>query len=208
MSFMKDFFGRIFFPVNIRSARGFIGAIGDDLPSLIPIVFALLLFFTVFSATLSNYETKNAVFNEQVKMISVSRELKGDSLILDLNQFSQNCDAVRSERIPYNFMAGIYLVESAPFGTGLSNMIDCVSPEGQGFNERALLSDPYKEGCSTESESLDCKYFCEYIRVGSKGFDCSQKNYVIKFYPVAVQTKLVGEHSVIAPAIMAMVVWE
>jgi hypothetical protein len=199
------------------SSKGFIGAIGDDLPSLIPIVFALLLFFTVFSATLNNYETKNEEFNQKVKMISISREIKGDSLILSLDQFKGKCNDVRSEKIPYNFAVGIYLVgqsssDAGVSGDALSNMLNCSSSAfdaGEpGFNKTALLPDLFQD-CDAGSE-LSCKYFCEYVKVGSKSFDCSQKNYIIKFYPVAVQTKfsVSGEHSVVAPAIMVMVVWQ
>jgi hypothetical protein len=201
------FFKKIFFP-----CRGFIGAIGDDLPSLIPIVFALLLFFTVFSATLNNYETKNEILNEKINLISISRQLKGDSLLLSLSQFKTRCDRIRVQQSPYNFMVGVYLIKGNSTGDELSKIINCESDPGESFNEGDLLVDSEYAGCESSvvgpGADPKCRYFCDYTKFGSKAFSCSQKNYIVRFYPVAVQTKIIGNHSVIAPAIMAMVVWE
>ncbi len=41
-------------------------------------------------------------------MLSIARNLKGDSLILNLSQFQERCDNVRVPSYPYNFMIGIY----------------------------------------------------------------------------------------------------
>ncbi|MCX6803110.1 MAG: hypothetical protein NTY48_00905, partial [Candidatus Diapherotrites archaeon] len=88
--------------------RGFIGPIGDDMPSLVPIVVALLLFFTIFTMTLTSYNNKNAYLRKQTDMTSIARELKGDTLILGVAQFDKRCNNLRLKKIPYNFVSAIY----------------------------------------------------------------------------------------------------
>jgi hypothetical protein len=181
------------------SQKGFMGPIGDDLPSLIPIVVALLLFFTIFSLTLNTYNTKNSDIRKQMDMTSVARELKGDSLILGINQFNSRCDSIKLKKFPYNFVAGIYSSESDL----KSILADFVS-----MSQDESISD----SDSTDLlKSEDQGFFCNYVKIGSNPFTGKERSYLLRYYPVAVQYTLsIGNSNqyVILPAVMAMVVWE
>ena len=183
--------------------KGFIGAIGDDLPSLIPIVFALLIFFTVFTATLNAYNSENAAVGIERGMLSVARILKGDSLLLNVGQFQERCDSVRIQSYPYNFMIAVYKADK-----DLDDVLDDFV--------RTDTDGPYsKNFLSQEVNNDDITYFCGYRKIGAQNFggqdlDQSREEYTLRYYPVAIQTKILvngAEYYVIIPGIMAMIIW-
>lgn len=179
--------------------KGFIGPIGDDLPSLIPIVVALLLFFTIFSVTLNTYNSKNALIRKQTSIINVAREMRGESLLLDVSQFLDRCQTVTSRNFSYNFMIGVY-----PSNHDLDFVVD-------DFAESKVFSDGLEPSGNFLKQD-DTSYFCGYIRPGSVQFGDSSNNqrkiaYSLRFYPVAVQIKA-SDYFVVIPGIMTMVVWE
>ncbi|MFA6065220.1 MAG: hypothetical protein WCW44_01355 [archaeon] len=179
--------------------KGFIGPIGDDLPSLVPIVTALLLFFTIFTITLNTYNTKNLEITKQVEMTSVARELKGDSLILDVNQFDTKCRSTKLKKYPYNFMTAIYPSEK-DISKAVVDFANIASSADFGEN---ILKDSLL--------GTDEYYFCSYGKIGSKAFTGKEKSYLVRYYPVAVAVRS-GDSKfpqyIIIPSILAMVVWE
>jgi hypothetical protein len=186
------------------SKRGFIGPIGDDLPSLIPIVTALLLFFTIFTLTLNTYNTKNMNITKQVEMTSVARELKGDSLILDLAQLQTKCKAVQLKKYPYNFMILIYPSEN-DISKAITDFANIDSSNGTNVGE-GILTD--------KLAGSDEPYFCSYKKIGARPFTGNEKNYLLRYYPIATPIMVPASgliespQYVIIPGIMAMVVWE
>jgi len=186
--------------------KGFIGAIGDDLPSLIPIVCALLIFFSAFSATLSIYNTENARVSTDMGMLSIARSLKGDSLLLNFSQFEKRCDDLRLQKYPYNFMVAIYGADK-DLDTVISDFAETEAGYG-GYISNSFLTG--EAGGSIKS------YFCGYRKLGSKDFGAigsgnkAREEYILRYYPVAVQTKVTidgKEYYVIIPGVMAMIIW-
>jgi hypothetical protein len=186
------------------SRKGFIGAIGDDLPSLIPIVFALLIFFTVFTTTLNVYNSANSNVATEMGMLSVARTLKGDSLMLNVTQFQKRCDDVRIQSYPHNFMVAVYKADK-----DLDTVIEDFSEPDidVSYSENFLTQDV---GGSKET------YFCGYRKIGAKNFgevgagNQAREEYILRYYPIAIQTELTidgKDYYVIIPGIMAMIVW-
>ncbi len=187
------------------SKRGFIGPIGDDLPSLVPLVISLLLFFSIFTLTLDTYNSKNFFINKQIEMTSAAREIKGDSLILNIDQFMKKCRTVSGKNFPYNFMVGIYGADSDLRTT----VTDLLSLQDNG-------PDPNNPILSASLAGSMQNYFCVYKHIGARPFSQNAKTtYLLRYYPVAVQQAItrtvngatVTEYLVI-PGVMAMVVWE
>ncbi len=206
MSFQKR---RGFNSFKTFKPRGFIGAIGDDLPSLIPLVVSLLLFFSVFALALNTYNYKNLEFKKQLTVISVAKQIKQDSLLLNVQHFLDNCDDAKKTPLPYNFFAGVF-----PSDFDLTKIAHYVDEYGdfQAFNTDGVIT-----GFSDKQDSPDysgLKYSCKFIKIGARDLTEKSKNYSIRFYPIAVQTKLLISPSVysdtyvIVPAIMVLVVWE
>ena len=177
--------------------KGFIGPIGDDLPSLIPIVSALLLFFMIFTLTLNTYNQKNSALRKQIELISVSKQLRGESIIIDFDEFNGKCDDIKLKKYYYNFMIAIYDIDS-----DLKTVVD-------DFRGSVISDEDYSDNFLKDTSGN--VYFCGYKKTGSSEFGNKKPNYLLRYYPVAIQVKKHvkdGEVYVILPALMAMVVWE
>jgi len=190
----------------IFSKKGFIGPIGDDLPSLVPIVVALVLFFTIFALTLNTFNSKNEYIGKQMEMTSVAREIKGDSLILGIDQFFTKCNSVRLKNFPYNFMVGIYFSES-DLRASIADFRAVSAAPGMGVE-----NGPDVGFVNVPTDAGQKGYYCNYSRVGASKFVGKEKTYLMRYYPVALQypvkTARGDSQYIIIPAIMAMVVWE
>lgn len=82
----------------IRTKKGFIGAIGDDLPSLIPIFLGLVVFFAVFLGTFNDYNDKNKVYTLNQEAIEISMQLKSDPVIVDYQHFKDKCEKINTTK--------------------------------------------------------------------------------------------------------------
>ncbi len=193
------------------SSKGFIGPIGDDLPALIPIVVSLLLFFTIFSVTLNAYNTKNTEINKQTLMISASREIKGDSIILGIEQFNERCEKVNLKYYPYSFIAMIYPTsgsygEENPLDKVIEDFIKVRFDSTQNVDKTSITDTPVLKDESGEP------FVCGYRRRLGNDFSKNTRAYFLRYYPIAIQTKMTlgsyGEYYVTIPGVMAMVVWE
>ncbi|MDD4251108.1 MAG: hypothetical protein PHX27_02860 [Candidatus ainarchaeum sp.] len=186
--------------------KGFIGSIGDDLPSLMPIIVALLLFFTIFSITLSSYTEKNVLLKKNISLMNISREIKGDSLITSVDAFSNNCNRIKFNQYSENFMIAIYSNETITkmFANGKSFLDDFKEVDA----ENPESSDNFLTAINNKGDEE--AYFCYYQKIGGKQITNNKINYVTRFYPVAVQTKvdIAGkEYLIILPGLMVMVIW-
>ena len=63
--------------------KGFIGPIGDDLPSILSILLALSLFFSGLSFTLDVYNQRLDNFNQLKGTMDIARKVTSDGLILN-----------------------------------------------------------------------------------------------------------------------------
>jgi len=210
--FSKKVFKKIFG----FSGKGFIGPIGDDLPSLIPIVVALMLFFMVFSLTLNSYSYKNMIFSQHTELTSIARELKGDSLLLSVDQFTLRCDNAKLKRSSFSYMAAIYSAN-----TEITNALDDFLKSKIGSASDAGSFAPQGNFLlGKNSEREEKPFFCGYKKVGSGEFsvvtqndpstDSARKKYSMRSYPVAVQSELTVDgvkRTVIVPGVMVMVIW-
>lgn len=187
------------------SKKGFIGPIGDDLPSLIPIVTGLVIFFSIFVLTLNTYNEKNVFLEKQIDMTTVARDIKGDSLILNWSQFNDRCNGMKLKRYPYSFMIAIY--DNEVDVTKIVSEFKDISLDNYENNLTSQEFDFLSQGTDEGNRN----FFCSYLRVGGRDFSENKRQYVVRFYPIAVQQPVSSASStyhLIVPAVMAMVVWE
>ena len=85
--------------------KGFIGPIGDDLPSLIPLLFGLVMFFSTFTLTFNSFDARNIEFNDDIAVMRVSRVLQSNSYIYGYDNFENLCDNLGVVNL--DFVAGI-----------------------------------------------------------------------------------------------------
>ncbi len=81
----------------LKSKKAYIGAIGDDLPSIIPIFLGLTIFFAVFMSTYNVYKNSNDLYSLQNETIKIANTMKSEPLIADWNAFDKACKKVNSK---------------------------------------------------------------------------------------------------------------
>jgi hypothetical protein len=81
----------------IYSKKAYIGAIGDDLPSIIPIFLGLIIFFAVFMNTYNVYRNSNNLYSLQNETIKIANTMTSEPLISDINTFKKMCDKVNTK---------------------------------------------------------------------------------------------------------------
>ena len=85
--------------------RGFIGPIGDDLPSLIPLLLGLVIFFSTFTLGFNTFDARNTDFKDDLSVMRVTRTLQSNSYIYNYQNFRGLCEQVGVVNL--KFVAGI-----------------------------------------------------------------------------------------------------
>jgi len=137
--------------------KGFLGPIGDDLPSLIPLLFALMIFFYVFTFTWNTFDEGTRAFNDAMAVLRVGNTLKGNNYLSGFEAFEQRCSEAKAiKRV--KFMAGLLELSTGPGqpfeGVGLETMESKFYSNGETFlcantDERPVVA----------NSSLDTRYF-------------------------------------------------
>lgn len=165
--------------------RGFIGPIGDDLPSLIPIIFSLIIFFSTFTITFQVFENGNTRFDRTIKILKISNDLRGDKYINNVGEFMELCDNVTVRGI--NFKAGLVNLKQ----------------KGPPFEEIDLLRFVNEEEGIYEvgGVKLACPADAEKMRPDSQA--------IVKMFPIAFQDTASSIKSgfAVRPMLLVVVVW-
>ncbi|GEM_PF-948441 len=137
----KGFCAKRFFSQGfLRQQKGFLGPIGDDLPSLIPLVFSLIIFFGAFGVAFSTFSQRGRDFDLQIEALRISTELKGNNYFSNFAEFEELCDSI--------------IVKGIKFRGGMVNIgkpVNIFDPEfyaqGTGADQRVFK-------CENTSEKL------------------------------------------------------
>lgn len=81
--------------------KGFIGPVGDDLPSLTPLIFGLIMFFSSFTVAFNSFDTRNAEFNQNIDLIKISKSMQANGYIYSYENFDSLCDNIGSTNLSY-----------------------------------------------------------------------------------------------------------
>jgi len=165
--------------------KGYIGPIGDDLPSLIPLMFALIIFFSSFYMTVNTYNDRTVDFENDISVVQISASLRGTGFVSSLQEFNNSCNALNI-RQPF-FSAG--LVE-------LDEEVDVFVLDSQYIrdeDEEELLSD--------EEELFKCTNSDESLTL-EKALSLNSK-IVARVYPVVLE-----KNSRAIPVKLVVVAWK
>lgn len=200
--------------------KGFIGPIGDDLPSLIPLIFALIIFFSTFSFALARYGQMTASFENDLTVANISSILKGDSFITGSADFSKKCGTLPVTKMKY--VVGITNAMTAPeyFKKGMSNPADYqgidvynlkfvndnVDEDDEldlyGYNNRDDDGDADED--NDGDGNIDSEYRCANVDKSEElTFESSRhRDVVYRIYPIALQ-----QNKVVRPMHLVVVAW-
>jgi len=73
--------------IKFNSFKGFIGSIGDDLPSLVPLFFALMIFFAALAFAFTTINNRNATINTYIDSLTIARSALGSGAYYNLTDF-------------------------------------------------------------------------------------------------------------------------
>ena len=81
--------------------KAFLGPIGDDLPSLIPLMFALIIFFSGFYMAMSTYNERGEDFDNDLAVTQISNALRGTGFISGVDDFDNLCSSLNIQNPKY-----------------------------------------------------------------------------------------------------------
>ncbi len=70
-----------------NKGKGFIGSIGDDLPSLIPLFFALMIFFASLAFAFTTINERNVLINTYIDSLTIAKTALSDGSFASLDEF-------------------------------------------------------------------------------------------------------------------------
>lgn len=172
--------------------KGFLGPIGDDLPSLIPLLFALLIFFATFSFSYSAFSQKNTSFQRDLDVLNIARVLKGTNYVSGYQAFIDSCNSLNPTNVKYVAVISNYFTSPERY---FEQNTDITQQE-----IRPYLLEPFKvEG--DPGKSLECLS----PGVERSGFDeafFEENPFVVKIYPLVVE-----DNRVVKPMHLVVVAW-
>jgi len=171
--------------------KGYIGAIGDDLPSLIPIFLGITIFFAVFLNTYNVYRNNTDLYSLRNDAINISGIMKEEPLISDQNQFVKICSRVNTK---YKWNAFI-------------TSFDLNTDNYKGLSPGSISEDDILKHWQ-ETELSERKLICnpeqlEQNNENSLNNALLKKDVTVYKYPISVQQEFFAE-----PAWLYVAVWK
>ena len=194
---------------KIMGSKGFLGPIGDDLPSLIPLIFALVIFFSTFTFAFSVFNEKNSDFQSDLDVLNIARVLKGTSLISSIEDFDKSCATLNITSL--KFRAGITNFYSAPEKYPYGNDYDDASnpyPRNVYGLEFFKTNTNPGEGENFEIKTIECTNILPDSTIGGELQANPEKYFrdkrlLVRIYPVAVQ-----HNKIVYPMHLVVMAWK
>ncbi len=171
------------------SAKGFIGPIGDDLPSLIPIIVGLIIFFSSFTFAFNVFDQRNLEASSDRAVLEVARVLQSNGYITGLNDFKRLCASLNIPQIKY--LAGITNAYTGPTGA------QKIDPFHLDFYSLAVSTDPNDRAplqCLAPGLGDGFALTPQFLR---------DKRLLVKVFPLVVE-----ENKIVKPMHLVVVAWK
>ena len=81
--------------------KGFLGPIGDDLPSLVPLIFALIIFFSTFTYAMNSMDSRNDDFDADLATLNIARIMRSNGYITGMDDFKRLCGMINVSGMNY-----------------------------------------------------------------------------------------------------------
>ncbi len=161
--------------------RGFIGPIGEDLPSLIPLLLALVIFFSAFTFTFTIFGSKSSDFDADLAALSVARVMRSTSYISSEKEFFSLCNSLSIFGLRFRA-----LITDEFTKPGASGQLDFSKPE----SSITVLN----------GEALDCTNKPEeeqFPEIGGR-----EAAVIVKVYPIALE-----DNRIVKPMHLVVLAW-
>lgn len=188
-----------FYPPK-KAQRGYLGPIGDDIPSLIPIIVGLITFFGAFTYTLNEYNHRTQTFAADRDSLIIANALKGDSYLSNYTEFAKACNGLRVRGLDY--FAGV--IDSKQWEAIAEQSTD------ESVNKLSLIADNlypiadplYPEG----NQELVCHHGLvdegDVPDSDDLALILNNRQFIVLSFPVAVESPLA-----VVPATLVVITW-
>ena len=174
-------------PAGIKTAKGFIGPLGDDLPSLIPILVGLIIFFSSFTFAFNAFDKRNSDLASDRAVLEVARVLQSNGYIVGVEDFERLCASLNIAEVQY--LAGITNAFTAPNGSRQIN------PFNLEFHKMpALDGSRQKLSCLAQGMDPDFELSQAFVK---------DKRLLLKVFPVVVE-----EDKIVKPMHLVVAAWK
>ena len=168
--------------------KGFLGPIGDDLPSLIPLLFSLVMFFSTFTYAFNSFELRNNAFSNDLSVLKISAIIKSNGYIENYGTYSKRCLTIGPAGI--NYYSAVTNALTAKNQFLLENSISLEDYKGIDLENLK----PFKLGGSLlECKNADISEMPNFFGVGT----------IVKIFPIAVE-----DNKVVKPMHLVVVAWK
>lgn len=187
--------------------KGFLGPIGDDLPSLMPLLFALLVFFSTFSFSFGVFNEENSAFDSDISVLNIARILKGTSYITGYSDFIQKCSSINIANTKYRAVITNYFTApqnySKPWQEGGQGYPDSPPPSSYSLGEfKNADGEQFECTNSVPGEKPVFSDMADTSIVGDLDEYFERREITVKVYPVAVE-----DERVVKPMHLVVVAW-
>lgn len=168
--------------------KGFIGPIGDDLPSLIPLLIGLVMFFSIFTLTFNSFDERNQEFDNDLEVMRLSRTLQANSYIYSYDNFEQLCKQVGVVKL--NYVAGL---------TGQATLQPAQEFFGSIFDIEFFESDDGILMCTNAESNIFSPYSVKHFITLSESID---RTVVTRIFPIVLE-----DEKIVKPMHLVVVAW-
>lgn len=173
------------------NAKGYLGPVGDDIPSLIPIVVSLVIFFATFTFTLNEFNSRGQSFNADRDTLIIANALKGDSYVSTFTEFDAACKGLRVRGL--NYVAGI--IESSKW-----NELSQLAANSPGDPALSFVADSFY---SVNNQAFSCLGGIEApLTQPDLASRLVDRQYVALSFPVALELT-----TAVVPATLVVIAW-
>lgn len=164
--------------------KGFIGPVGDDLPSLTPLIFGLIMFFSAFTAAFNSFDHRNLEFASDIEIMKISKTMQSNGYIFSHENFSLLCSTIGNVNL--NYVAG--LSEDAYQKLDRETVLDL-----------SFFSSGGKTFFCTNTDKASGNSFKDVVSFK----DIGDKRFAARIYPIVVE-----DNKIVKPMHLVVIAWK
>ncbi len=168
--------------------KGFIGPIGDDIPSLIPLLVGLVIFFSTFTVTFNAFEEKNAVFDYDLSVMNIARVLQSNSYVTGYEEFEQHCREIGVVNINY---VALITSDWSSGSMGSAGTVFDLSVFEDSLGDKFV--------CSNNKDATSDEFVSDFIDVEEAG----ERMVVSRIFPIVVE-----DEKIVKPMHIVVIAWK
>ena len=191
-----------------KNIKGFLGPIGDDLPSLIPILFGLAIFFSSFTFAYQAFDAENANFKYAINAMDLAKTVKSDSFISGYADFKNSCNNISVSGISYKVLLFRDFIEIKNNSGGNPLSMDTygivTGATLEGIEGQVIIQADQAEITGVDTD-FKTSYICSNVSKDGLATVGKIKKFDVRLFPVAYLNK--ADNSSTDVAVLMVITW-